>query len=1207
MPTLADIRAKVPELQGLDDNQALDVIHQVYYPTADKAVLASKLGMQLPKPPTEADSMGDTARGFKTAMLQLPQTAGGAIALAGDAIGSEGMREYGMGIYDKNTQKIADLSKESDSLTNVMEGDASAADWMQYAAGYTGGQAVTAVATGGLGGFIGAQLAKRGIREVVARGAQSAIAKQVAGKVASTGAKIGAGVGLTGQNLMQEAGSIYPEAREQAQAEGRELDGGDLARVGAAAVGAAAVDTAMDAVMLGRVMQGGRKALTDSADKVVLDAAGKPVYESMKRAAAREVPMAMGREAVTEGIQTGIERAGAGKELTTADAIREYVDSIGMGAVGGGLGGGASVLNTQKVPESGPLSKAANAGIDEQIKLLANDPDPLVAFPDGSVGTKTDLHMYLQQFDDPQERIEKERELMGRDPKTGKRIEPEPAEPPKAAQDQEEADANIKAWSRSHDAVDLDYAQGLLQTPAAKGLELMIAPHASGKGYTVIPSRMLSVDDQVKAQALQKADASKLPGPDTKLPGGNLVAGADGVRPETYGDRQQADAERKKREELGITAQRVGKPAASAKVEAAPVANAEPVPATKAEPAAQPAPEPSIVGRYTKIEPAQKLAERYAQEDQDHDYTVAEKKGEAFSWFMVQKTPKKAPGSIDSQKTSPHNESPENKKGGENARDSKGSGQQKPDQRGKAGRNTEGGESGKAKGRVSIDEETMQRPEGQGVSELRREGDQSLRAVDDELQGVPVGHGGKAKQKSQSGKKGQQRPVQSGELHLGAEGGSNAESTGDSDDRIQGSEDDAVRMGSASRGRRGVAKGEAGEVSAGAGADKGQSEGNQRKKGDVQRGGSVSDGSGKTVRGAGVQDSLSPIGRDGNREGGLAGSKEEDGKIPDSERSDKASGGMGAGDRNKQNNNNAASAKGLDGGARFDTIADANAAMLKAAESTGRVHEVVENTDGAFAVQPVQENADASDDGGRSDQPAAGNEPVDVQRPDGDRYPAGQGRTDAGKPGQETVTDPVAASEPADGQPALDKQDYVPGADGRIFGMSPSALGAKQGGGMSDGGAWYDPELKKKRDAEEAEDRRKLVEKQKAENEKRVTEATVDPRIMALKDAGIPDNQLLMAAKELREGDDSLVKDLARIIGIALPESNSVQDPQPEAAPDDGSDIPVSFFKKVKVDHDVYIEDEQRTETVKVSAKDALASVREDLDNYRKLLNCMKG
>lgn len=57
--------------------------------------------------------------------------------------------------------------------------------------------------------------------------------------------------------------------------------------------------------------------------------------------------------------------------------------------------------------------------------------------------------------------------------------------------------------------------------------------------------------------------------------------------------------------------------------------------------------------------------------------------------------------------------------------------------------------------------------------------------------------------------------------------------------------------------------------------------------------------------------------------------------------------------------------------------------------------------------------------------------------------------------------------------------------------------------------------------------------------------------------------------------------------------------------PDTGSDIPPRYFKNVKVDHQVWIEDERKSETHKVSAKDALASIKEDLDNYKKLLQCM--
>jgi hypothetical protein len=495
-------------------------------------------------PPAQED--GSFVRGLKKAAYQIPQTVGGSTALIGDMLGADGMRDYGMSVYQNNTDKVEALTRDSDSLTNVLQGNADAGAWLGNAAGYATGQAATALATGGLGGFIGSQLAKRGIREVVARGAQSAMAKQVAGKVAAKGAQAGAVGAMFGSNVVQEAGSIYPEAVHVADGEGRTLDAGDKARVVGAALGAAGVDTAMEAIMLGRVAKGGRGA-----------------GESMLRAGVRELPAGAAREAVTEGIQTGIERWGARQELSTADAIRDYVDSAGIGAVGGGMGGAASIISAKKVPESGPLTRAANAGIDEQILQLQHDPQPLISFPDGSVGHKQDLEAYLSQFDDPEERMAQHRIIMGRDPDTGKRPEPAKVEEPTSANNEANEAANMKAWAARHDGVSLPYAQALIAAPGAKGMDLMIVPHPKGKSYTVVPSKWLTLDTQAKYGALQKGDEGMLPGPDREAAGGAIrVDSEGGAAPETYGEqvrtgdakRSQAAAEAEeaaRREELG--------------------------------------------------------------------------------------------------------------------------------------------------------------------------------------------------------------------------------------------------------------------------------------------------------------------------------------------------------------------------------------------------------------------------------------------------------------------------------------------------------------------------------------------------------------------------------------------------------------------------------------------------------------------------------
>ncbi|HXE49561.1 MAG TPA: hypothetical protein VN663_14375 [Ramlibacter sp.] len=64
----------------------------------------------------------------------------------------------------------------------------------------------------------------------------------------------------------------------------------------------------------------------------------------------------------------------------------------------------------------------------------------------------------------------------------------------------------------------------------------------------------------------------------------------------------------------------------------------------------------------------------------------------------------------------------------------------------------------------------------------------------------------------------------------------------------------------------------------------------------------------------------------------------------------------------------------------------------------------------------------------------------------------------------------------------------------------------------------------------------------------------------------------------------------------------------PENIPeDDGSDIPVAFMRRVKVPHEVWVQDENRYETVQLGADKALASVREDITNLEALLKCIRG
>jgi hypothetical protein len=56
--TLDEARKKVPELAGLSDESALNVIHKVYYPHMDKSDLAARLGVKLPDLKTPKPKLG---------------------------------------------------------------------------------------------------------------------------------------------------------------------------------------------------------------------------------------------------------------------------------------------------------------------------------------------------------------------------------------------------------------------------------------------------------------------------------------------------------------------------------------------------------------------------------------------------------------------------------------------------------------------------------------------------------------------------------------------------------------------------------------------------------------------------------------------------------------------------------------------------------------------------------------------------------------------------------------------------------------------------------------------------------------------------------------------------------------------------------------------------------------------------------------------
>lgn len=301
-----------------------------------------------------APEQGDFSRGIGIAVDQAKQTIAGGKALLADTVGATKMRDEALADYQAQGEEIGKRQKDTDSFSNVWEkGDfGDAIDFLQYAAGNVTAQAGMAIgsalAGGGLGGI--ASLFGKG---AVKKGVEAYAKKRLKDKIEEDGLEagtkaafreLGAGATLSAFNLSQSLGHTYPEAFEEAAARGEDPG---LLRVYASGVLSAAIETATDALNL----KGIGKAVSGKAS----------ADPSMLKRIATEAFMSGMREAGTEVAQSGVERWGATKDLTSPEAIREYVDSAAIGLVGGTMFGGVKGAVTRPKVDAPPATTDAPA------------------------------------------------------------------------------------------------------------------------------------------------------------------------------------------------------------------------------------------------------------------------------------------------------------------------------------------------------------------------------------------------------------------------------------------------------------------------------------------------------------------------------------------------------------------------------------------------------------------------------------------------------------------------------------------------------------------------------------------------------------------------------------------------------------------------------------------------------------------------------
>lgn len=328
-------------------------------PTGARPVDDAPAAKQFSFDPTGAKLVEDDAPAAPGLIPTIKRTGGQMLTTAattledvtGPNAATQAMRETGQGIIDRNPAGITSLRDVVDS------------PWLTVKESV--GQFVPQIGAAAVGGLAGAK-------------AGAALGSLVGPAGAAAGGAIGGLAGGLAPIFAQEYGGI----RQEQQAAGQE----DKGRALAAAIPA----TALERVGMGKALKV-LKGVPGGAAGTVLKEAGKGVL----------------KEGATEGAQNVIEQWGAFKDPTTGENLEDTALAAVMGGIGGGVvGAGTGAVDSarRKAAANQPAADApAQPEAEPAPLLLGNTPDPLVQFPDGTVGRRSEVEAYIAGLPDEQQ------------------------------------------------------------------------------------------------------------------------------------------------------------------------------------------------------------------------------------------------------------------------------------------------------------------------------------------------------------------------------------------------------------------------------------------------------------------------------------------------------------------------------------------------------------------------------------------------------------------------------------------------------------------------------------------------------------------------------------------------------------------------------------------------------------------------------------
>ena len=114
------------------------------------------------------NEMGNFTRGLNAGVNQTQALGGGLKAAFGSVIGSEGMVDSGMEIYERNMSEADEYAGDVMTVEEI-DSVSEAGQWAAYTLGSIVPDLVGAIGTGGIGSVLGKQIVKKGVKDLAER------------------------------------------------------------------------------------------------------------------------------------------------------------------------------------------------------------------------------------------------------------------------------------------------------------------------------------------------------------------------------------------------------------------------------------------------------------------------------------------------------------------------------------------------------------------------------------------------------------------------------------------------------------------------------------------------------------------------------------------------------------------------------------------------------------------------------------------------------------------------------------------------------------------------------------------------------------------------------------------------------------------------------------------------------------------------------